>query len=144
MGSAQDDYQEMERAAVERAAKAKFTEKIKQNGDELAKQDAIIANEKKDEAQRRKQCPVYSGVLRYFPNALMEVAHCSWLGSQQHQPGEPMRWDRDKSGDELDAHIRHLMDMDDLLEKDSDGSYHLAKAIWRLCAIMEKELEKKA
>ena len=92
-------------------------------------------------AEWRKQRPIYSGVLKYFGKALLEVAHCSWLGNNQHNPGKPLHWDRSKSKDELDAHIRHLMDMDSLLEKDDDGSYHLAKAAWRILAILEKELE---
>jgi len=98
--------------------------------------------EPKDKHKARKERPIYSGVLKYFPDALMEVAHCSWVGQQQHNdPNKPLYWDRSKSADELDAHVRHLMDMEDLLEKDDDGSYHLAKALWRLCAIFQKELE---
>lgn len=101
----------------------------------------LIIDDPVDAATKRKQRPVFSGVLKYFPLAIMEVAHCSWVGNEQHNPGQPLHWDRSKSSDELDAHVRHLMDMDDLLEKDDDGSYHLAKAIWRLCAMLQKELE---
>jgi len=103
---------------------------------------SVVIEKTEDKHKSRKERPVYSGLLKYFPDALMEVAHCSWLGQQQHNdPNKPLYWDRSKSADELDAHVRHLMDMEDLLEKDDDGSYHLAKALWRLCAIFQKELE---
>ena len=51
----------------------------------------------------RKKIPVYSGVLKYFPDALKEVARCSYQGNQQHNPNTKLHWDRSKSGDELDA-----------------------------------------
>ena len=99
-------------------------------------------NVERNIATWRKNRPVYSGVLKYFPRSVMEVAHCSWLGQQQHNPGKPLGWDRSKSGDELDAMLRHVMDCrDDLLCKDSDGSYHYAKVLWRLHAQFEKLLE---
>lgn len=36
-------------------------------------------------AKERKERPVYSGVLRYFPDALLEVAHCSFIGNEQRR-----------------------------------------------------------
>ena len=30
----------------------------------------------------RKQMPVYSGVLKYFPDAIREVAKVSWAGNE--------------------------------------------------------------
>jgi len=54
----------------------------------------------------RKKIPVYSGVLKYFPDAIREVAKCSYVGQQQHNPTLPLAWDRSKSGDELDALAR--------------------------------------
>jgi len=89
-------------------------------------------------AVERKQRPVYSGVLKYFPDAIMEVAHCSWLGQQQHNPDLPLAWDREKSGDELDALVRHLMQAD---EMDEDGVLHAAKVAWRALAYLQKLLE---
>lgn len=91
-----------------------------------------------DAATARKQRPVYSGVLKYFPKALMEVAHCSWLGNEQHNPGSALHWDRSKSGDELDALVRHLMEADSV---DTDGVLHAAKVAWRALAYLEKLLE---
>ncbi len=89
-------------------------------------------------ATERKERPVYSGVLRYFPDALLEVARCSWIGNKQHHPGEPLWWDRAKSTDEADALVRHLLDAGTV---DSDGIRHTAKVAWRALALLQKELE---
>jgi hypothetical protein len=89
-------------------------------------------------AERRKQTPVFSGVLKYFPKALQEVARCSKAGNDQHNPGKSLFWDRSKSGDELDALTRHLLDAGTM---DTDGIRHSAKVAWRALANLEKELE---
>ena len=34
----------------------------------------------------RKKIPVYSGVINYFPDAIKEVAKCSYAGNEQHLP----------------------------------------------------------
>ena len=86
----------------------------------------------------RKERPVYSGVLKYFPLALQEVARVSFAGNEQHNPGKPLHWDRAKSTDELDALTRHLIDAGTL---DTDGMRHSAKVAWRALANLEKELE---
>lgn len=89
----------------------------------------------------RKERPIFSGVLKYFPDALMEVAYCSWVGNEQHNKGEPLHWDRSKSTDQLDACLRHISDHARGDIKDTDGVYHLAKAIWRLSAELQIILE---
>ena len=90
------------------------------------------------EAQARKDCPIYSGVLMYFPKALLEIARVSKAGNDQHNPGKPLHWDRSKSGDELDALTRHLFEAGTV---DTDGQLHSAKVAWRALANLEKELE---
>lgn len=89
-------------------------------------------------AQQRKETPIFSGVLMYFPKAIAEVAKASLAGNKQHMPGQPLHWDRSKSSDELDALTRHLMDVGKI---DSDGVRHSAKVAWRALANLEKELE---
>jgi len=89
-------------------------------------------------ADERKQRPVYSGVLQYFPDALMEVAYCSWAGNERHNPGAPLHWDRAKSTDEADALVRHLLQAGTV---DTDGVRHSAKVAWRALALLQKELE---
>ncbi len=89
-------------------------------------------------AIERKQHPVYSGVLRYFPDALMEVAHCSWVGNEQHNPGQPLHWAKEKSTDEADALMRHLLESG---TRDTDGVRHSAKVAWRGLALLQREIE---
>ena len=89
-------------------------------------------------AKERKERPVYSGVLRYFPKALLEIARVSHAGNEQHHPGKPLHWDRAKSTDEADALVRHLLEAGTL---DTDGMRHTAKAAWRCLAMLQKELE---
>lgn len=90
------------------------------------------------DAKARKDVPIYSGVLRYFPDAIAAVAELSRIGNDQHNPGKPLHWDRSKSGDELDALTRHLMEAGTL---DTDGVRHSAKVAWRALANLQKELE---
>lgn len=90
------------------------------------------------EAQARKRTPIYSGFLKYFPRACAEVARVSQAGNDQHNPGKPLHWDRSKSGDELDALSRHLLEAGTF---DTDGRRHSAKLAWRSMANLEKELE---
>lgn len=94
-----------------------------------------------DVKQWRKERPLYSGVLAYFPDALLEVAYVSFIGNEQHNPGEPLHWSRGKSADHLDCVIRHAMDHSKTPE-DTDGAYHLAKAAWRALAELQIFLEK--
>ena len=95
-----------------------------------------------NKAKERKETPVFSGVLAYFPLALKEVSKASKAGNDQHNPNTPLHWDRSKSGDELDALTRHLIDhsIDPI---DDDGVLHLTKVAWRAMAALQKELEKK-
>lgn len=92
----------------------------------------------KDSAVHRKQTPVYSGFIRYFPDAVQAVARLSFIGNEQHNPGTPMFWDRSKSGDELDALMRHLIDAGTV---DEDGVLHDTKVAWRAMANLQKVLE---
>jgi hypothetical protein len=87
--------------------------------------------------KNRKHYPVFTGVLQYFPDAIKEVAYCSYISNEQHNPGEEMQWDPTKSigkGDEL---IRHLMD-DEVF--DTDGVRHRAKAAWRALELLQREI----
>ena len=88
--------------------------------------------------KERKERPVVRGVLDYFPDALLEVAHVSWVGNEQHNPGEPLHWAKEKSTDEADALVRHLMERGKV---DSDGIRHSAKVAWRALALLQRELE---
>lgn len=91
-----------------------------------------------DSKEWRKQRPLATGVLDYFPDALLEVAYCSYVGNVQHNPGEPLHWAKEKSQDEPDALLRHLADRGKL---DTDGVRHSAKAAWRALALLQRELD---
>ena len=90
--------------------------------------------------EERKQIPIFSGVLKYFPDALLEVAKCSYAGQQQHNPNKPLAWDRSKSGNEYDSLTRHLIDSS-TEDYDTDGTLHKAKIAWRALAGLQKHLE---
>ena len=91
---------------------------------------------------QRKGMPVYSGVITYFPDALKEVSKCSLAGQKQHNQGDKLYWDKNKSFDNEDAMIRHLMDHSKN-PVDEDGILHLAKMAWRALATLQIYLEKK-
>lgn len=89
-------------------------------------------------AEARKRFPVASGVMDYFPDALVAIAEVSQKGNDQHNPGKPLHWDRTKSADEADTMLRHFLQRG---TKDSDGLRHSAKMAWRALALLQKELE---
>jgi hypothetical protein len=90
------------------------------------------------DATERKNYPVVRGVLDYFPDAIAEVARVSKMGNEQHNPGQPLHWAREKSTDHADCIGRHLIERGRL---DSDGGRHSAKLAWRALALLQLELE---
>jgi hypothetical protein len=86
----------------------------------------------------RKDTPVFSGFLKYFPLATAEVARVSKAGNDQHNPGQPLHWAKGKSTDHHDCIARHLLDAGTV---DVDGMRHSAKLAWRAMAALETELE---
>lgn len=94
----------------------------------------MLTNDK----QERKDTPICTGVLDYFPDALAEVARVSKQGNDQHNPGQPLHWARGKSTDHADCILRHLMDRDTM---DTDGMRHSAKVAWRALALLQEEIE---
>jgi hypothetical protein len=91
------------------------------------------------DAQTRKSYPVATGCLDYFPDALLEVARLSKAGNDQHNPGQPLHWSREKSTDHPDCLVRHFFDRGKF---DSDGQRHSAKVAWRALAVLQLEIEK--
>lgn len=89
-----------------------------------------------------KRYPMFEGLLKYFPNALREVSHISLIANEQHHPGEPLFWDKDKSTDEPDALMRHLTEVAKGNEYDSDELLHRGKVAWRALAFLERYLTK--
>ena len=93
------------------------------------------------EAAARKALPIATGVLDYFPDALAAVAHCSRIGNEQHSPGQPLQWAKEKSTDEADALVRHLIQRGTV---DTDGVRHSAKVAWRALALLQREIDAEA
>jgi len=82
-----------------------------------------------EDSAERKKFPVYSGVINYFPDAIAMIARISYEGNEKHNPGTPLHWDRSKSGDELDALERHVVDKD------------WGEVAWRGLANLQKQIE---
>jgi hypothetical protein len=89
-------------------------------------------------SKERKERPIARGVLDYFPDAVAAVAHVSYIGNKQHNPGEEMHWSRDKSSDHADCIARHLTERGTI---DTDGLRHSAKLAWRALANLQLEIE---
>ena len=89
----------------------------------------------------RKSLPIFEGVLNYFPDALLAVSEVSRIGNDQHNPGQPLHWNKAKSMNQYDTLLRHLLDHRAGKRRDTDGARHLAKAAWRALAALQLDIE---
>jgi hypothetical protein len=89
----------------------------------------------------RKQIPIGSGVLDYFPDAIAEIAKVSWNGNEKHNPGEPLHWDRSKSMDQEDCLVRHYMERGGWDTSGVIPVRHTAQLAWRALALLQLEIE---
>jgi len=87
----------------------------------------------------RKEVPLCSGALDYFPAALAYIARISKAGNDKHNPGQPLHHARGKSTDHADCIARHLVDRG--LIDPEDGLRHSGKLLWRAAALLQEELE---
>ncbi len=94
------------------------------------------------DSQERKDTPIYSGVMTYFPLALAEIARLSKAGNDKHNPGQPLHWSRGKSADHADCIARHLLEIG--TRDADDGHLHSTKLAWRALANLQLELEARA
>lgn len=87
----------------------------------------------------RKSMPIASGVARYFPRAQAYKAMVSRWGNDKHNPGEALRWSKEKSSDHLDCVARHVIDAGkrDTVSKLRESGF----LAWRADAHLEVELE---
>lgn len=93
------------------------------------------------DSAERKNTPIYSGVIAYFPRALAAVARLSKKGNDKHNPGQPLHWAKEKSNDHKDCIARHLVE-NGTVDPD-DGELHDVKLAWRALANLETILETK-
>lgn len=90
------------------------------------------------DADARKRIPIFLGFRKYFPDAIAAAAQLSFIGNKQHNPGQPVHWDKEKSTDHLDCADRHMTDYaGDAEHRDPDGVHPLVKAFWRLGAELQ-------
>ncbi|AFM54630.1 hypothetical protein P12053L_25 [Celeribacter phage P12053L] len=83
-----------------------------------------------EDAAARKNIPVYSGFIKYFPDAIVAISQLSLVGGIQHgQTRETLHWDRSKSTDHKDALMRHLIEED------------WTAVAWRAMAQLQKSIE---
>lgn len=93
------------------------------------------------DSAERKGVPIFSGVIRYFPAALVAAAKVSKYGNDKHNPGQPLHWARAKSSDHADCIARHLIDMDERGGYDENGIPQVAYIVWRAMALAQIWLE---
>ncbi len=88
------------------------------------------------DSAERKEIPIVSGCLDYFPAALAGVARVSKAGNDRHNPGQPLHHARGKSTDHADCVVRHLIDLHGLLaeyERETGDDGEDIIAAWRRC-----------
>lgn len=110
------------------------------------------------DSEARKDIPVLSGCMNYFPAALAEIAKISVRGDRKHNQenaGNAPVHARGKSMDHGDCIIRHTMDIEDLkanITRRADKSpvvidqlvEEAAYRAWRACAELQELCEKYA
>lgn len=96
------------------------------------------------DSKARKNTPMATGCLDYFPLALAAISRLSKAGNDKHNPGQPLHWSRDKSTDHADCILRHMADRG-LIDGET-GELHDVAIAWRALAMLqlaeEKRLEK--
>lgn len=95
----------------------------------------------KSESQQRKETPIYSGPMTYFPLAIAAIARLCFKANEKHNPGEPLHWSRDKSKDHKDCIARHLLDAGTMDEE--MGELHDVALAWRAMANLQVAEEKR-
>lgn len=90
-------------------------------------------------SEQRKEYPITTGFLDYFPDATAMVSHVSYKGNKKHNPGQNLHWARGKSMDHEDCIARHTIERDVV----EDDVLHAANRAWRAMAALQEMLEAK-
>lgn len=102
------------------------------------------------DSKERKEYPLYSGCIKYFPAALAGIANLSKIGNDKHNRGEELHHARSKSTDHGDCIVRHLIDVADLLAAKERGEsvdekqllIEVSSIAWRALAYSQELHEK--
>lgn len=88
----------------------------------------------------RKMIRAFQGFVCYFPDAIAACANLSRIANEQHNPGERMHWAKEKSTDELDSLMNHLLDIaaKGPESRDADGILDAVKVFWRAGANLQR------
>lgn len=110
--------------------------------EDIAQRDQTTEPILSTDSAERKNTPIYSGLLMYFPLACAAVARHSKRGNDKHNSGEPLHWAREKSDDHLDCIVRHAIDANHFNAE--IGEYEEACALaWRALANLQLLEEKR-
>jgi hypothetical protein len=105
----------------------------------IALSELVLAGRAEQDRGQARVCTNLFELLRAYPLTCSAVARVSKAGNDQHNPGQPLHWERSKSTDHEDCIARHLVDVREL---DTDGQPHAAKLVWRALAALQIELER--
>lgn len=89
----------------------------------------------------RKEAPVASGFMDYFPDAIIAVARLSKKANERHNPGEDLHWSKHKSADHADCMQRHFLQRGEWDEEWQES--HTVEMAWRAMAYLQMEIEAK-
>lgn len=92
----------------------------------------------------RKALPIFTFLVEYFPDVIVELTKLCVQGNIQHNPElkpTDIKWAREKSTDQMNTAFRHMMDRGRGIHFDSDGVRHIIKSVWRNMAQAQLDIE---
>jgi hypothetical protein len=92
----------------------------------------------------RKALPIFTFLVEYFPDVIVELTKLCVQGNIQHNPElapNDIKWAREKSTDQMNTAFRHMFDRARGVHFDSDGVRHIIKSVWRNMAQAQLDIE---
>jgi len=89
----------------------------------------------------RKRLKLYTYLMEFFPDAVLAEMEVVLEGAKQHGHNEKLQWSTGRGHDQMNKAFNHLFDYGTGSKKDTDGTWHLAKAIVRLKAQLQRDIE---
>ena len=98
------------------------------------------------DSAERKKTPIYRGFIVYFPDAIAAAARLSRIGNDKHNPGQEVHWSREKSTDQADCLLRHILDAGpdwtNAYTECGEEVLHAVAAFWRAGAMAQIAIER--